>query len=327
MSSLSSPGAVSRASGTRTDLNLLVAAALLWGTGGLAGALLGQAAALSPLAVATYRLAGGGLTVVAVLAATGRLRRPSRAGLRRILLVGVLTAAYQACYFASVAMTSLALATVATIGSAPVLVLAAEAVLERRRPRAASLVAIGLALLGLVLLVGGPGHAAPTGRAGGGSLLLGVLLALGAAAGFGALALVGRRPVAGLDRPATIGLGFVAGSALLGAATVLTGGGLAFALTPTSAGLLLYLGWLPTALAYGLFFVGLRGVLASSAAVVAVLEPVTAMVLGALVLGQRLSPAGLLGAGLLCAAAVVAGVRGATPAPEPVDPLRTGPRR
>ncbi|MDT7628537.1 MAG: drug/metabolite transporter, family [Pseudonocardiales bacterium] len=331
MSSLSSPDAALRASGSRTDLYYVLSGGLLWGTGGVAGSRLGPVAALPPLAVATYRLAGGGLTVLAVLAVTGRLPRLRRAGWLRVLSVGVLTATYQACYFAAVAMTSLAVATVIAIGAAPVLVLTAEAVGERRRPGSASLVAIGLALLGLALLLGTSGH--PLTRAGGGSLALGVLLALGAAAGFGALALIGRRPVPGLDGPATIGVGFTAGGALLAVAALVAGaltggpgfgghafgghgfGGLEFAPTAASVGLLVYLGWVPTALAYGLFFVGLRGVSASSAAVVAVLEPVTATVLGVLVLGQRLGLGGMIGAGLLCAAAVVAGVGGSTSRP------------
>jgi DME family drug/metabolite transporter len=131
-----------------------------------------------------------------------------------------------------------------------------------------------------------------------------------------------------LDGPATIGVGFTAGGALLAVATLVAGaltggpgfgghgfGGLEFAPTAASVGLLVYLGWVPTALAYGLFFVGLRGVSASSAAVVAVLEPVTATVLGVLVLGQRLGLGGMVGAGLLCAAAVVAGVGGSTSRP------------
>jgi DME family drug/metabolite transporter len=102
----------------------------------------------------------------------------------------------------------------------------------------------------------------------------------------------------------------VAGALLLGASTLPTVG-LGFAPSAASVGLLLFFSWVPTALAYGLFFTGLRGVSASSAAVVAVLEPVTATVLGALVLGERLSPAGAVGAGLLCLAALLATRRAA----------------
>jgi len=79
------PDAALRASGSRTDLYYVLSAGLLWGTGGLAGSLLGQLAALPPLAVATYRLAGGGLTVLAVLRGDRRLPRLRRAGWLRVL--------------------------------------------------------------------------------------------------------------------------------------------------------------------------------------------------------------------------------------------------
>jgi DME family drug/metabolite transporter len=309
-SDLSSPDAA-RPGASRTDLLRVVAAGVLWGTGGLAGALLGRLTELHPLAVATYRLAGGGLTVLAVLAVTSRagrsarvrgIRRAGRAGLARVLAVGVLTASYQACYFAAVSVTSVAVATLVTLGAAPVMVLAVESLRARRRPGPVPGTAIGLAIAGLALLLGVPAGF------GGGALALGATLALVSAAGFAALTLLGRRPVPGLDGPTSIGLGFFAGALLLGAVTV-PSVGIGFAPTTASVGLLLFFAWVPTALAYGLFFTGLRGMSASSAAVVAVLEPVTAMVLGVLLLGERLGVAGALGAALLCAAAVVAGRR------------------
>jgi drug/metabolite transporter, DME family len=309
-SDLSSPDAA-RPAAPRTDLLRVVAAGVLWGTGGLSGALLGRLTDLHPLAVATYRLAGGGLTVLAVLALMSRagrlarvrgIRQAGRAGLARVLAVGVLTASYQACYFAAVSVTSVAVATLITLGAAPVMVLAVESFRARRRPGPVSSTAIGLAIVGLALLVGVPAGV------GGGPLALGAGLALVSAAGFGALTLLGRRPVPGLDGPTSIGLGFVAGALLLAGVTV-PSVGLGFAPTAASVGILLFFAWVPTALAYGLFITGLRGVSASSAAVVAVLEPVTATVLGVLVLGERLGVAGVLGAALLCAAAVLASLR------------------
>lgn len=82
--------------------------------------------------------------------------------------------------------------------------------------------------------------------------------------------------------------------------------GLGFAPTAAVFGLLAYFGAVPTALAYGLYFTGLRGMPAGSAAVVAVLEPFTATGLGTLVLGERLGAAGLAGAVLLCLAVLSA---------------------
>ncbi|MBO0848785.1 MAG: DMT family transporter [Pseudonocardia sp.] len=309
-SDLSSSEATRRAA-SRTGLLRVVAAGVLWGTGGLSGALLGRLTELHPLAVATYRLAGGGLTVLAVLALTSRAGRPARvrgaaragrAALVRVLAVGVLTASYQACYFAAVAVTSVAVATLVTLGAAPVMVVGVESLRARRRPGPAPSTAIGLAILGLALLLGVPAGF------GGGALALGAALALVSAAGFAALTLIARRPVPGLDGPTSIGFGFIAGALLLGAVTV-PSVGLGFAPTAASVGLLLFFAWVPTALAYGLFFAGLRDVSASSAAVVAVLEPVTATVLGVLVLGERLGIAGVLGAALLCGAAVLASKR------------------
>jgi DME family drug/metabolite transporter len=305
MSCLSYPDASatpSRPLHSRSDLIFVILAGLFWGTGGLTGVLLGRVADLQPLAVATYRLAGGGLFMLAALGCTGRLRRLSALAVRRVLVIGVLTATYQAAYFAAAAHTGVTVATLITLGAAPVLVLGAEVVSQRRRPGTASLIAVGLAVLGLGLLVGSPGPV------GGGALIVGALLALASAASFAVLTLLGRRPVAGLDALASIGLGFVVGAVLLAAVTVPTVG-LEFTPGLASVGLLGYFGCVPTALAYGLYLVGLRSVSASSAAVVAVLEPLTATVLGVLMLGDRLHVDEVIGAGLLCAAAVVAGMR------------------
>ncbi|GAA5146539.1 EamA family transporter [Pseudonocardia eucalypti] len=286
----------------------VITAGVLWGTGGLSGALFGRLADLHPMAVATLRLAGGGLSVMLLLALTGRLgalRAAGRPGATRVLAVGLLTASYQACYFVAVSLTSVGVATLVTLGSAPVLVLAAEAVGLRRLPGPRQLLAIGLAVVGLLLLVGLPGVGGRPGGAGG--IFAGTLLALVSAAGFALLTLLGRRPVAGLDELTTIGAGFASGAVMLGVVT-LPWTGLGFTPSVASAGLLCFLALVPTAVAYSLYFTGLRGVPASSAAVVAVLEPLTATVLGVLVLGEHLSLAGSVGAGLLCAATLTAGV-------------------
>ena len=106
-----------------TGLPFLVASGLLWGTGGLTGSLLGRVAGLPPLAVAAARLTVGGVAILALLAATGRHPPAGRAAWTRIVVIGVLAALFQSCYFAAVALRSVALATLVTIGTAPVIVL------------------------------------------------------------------------------------------------------------------------------------------------------------------------------------------------------------
>lgn len=286
----------SRTSTTGSSLHLLVAAGLCWGTGGVTGHALTEVAHLSPLAVAAYRLLlGGGLLVLVLLVA--RLRPRGRAGWRRIGAVAVLAAVSQACYFAAVTISSVPLATLMTIGSAPILVVLAQAVGRRRIPsrRVVKPVVIGLA--GLALLVGAP--SAQTAA----SMVAGVVSSGLSGAGFAALTLLGRRPVPGLDDVTSTGYGFALGGVVLSGVTVVTAGTVGvLAVTPSvgAVGLLVLMATVPTAVAYSLYFRGLRGSTAATATVVALLEPLTGTVLAAALLGQTLSAAAVLGAVLLC---------------------------
>jgi DME family drug/metabolite transporter len=65
---------------------------------------------------------------------------------------------------------------------------------------------------------------------------------------------------------------------------------------------MLYLGAVTTAGAYAIYTLGLRHVSASSAGIVALVEPLTATLLGVFLFGERLGVAGAIGAVLLFAA-------------------------
>src|SRR4051812_36315756 len=174
----------------RAGLSSLVLSGILWGTGGLTGTLLRHATGLSPVAVAAYRLAVGGGLIVLFLAGTGRRLPRGRAAWTRIGVIGLLAAGVQASYFAAVALTSVSLATLVTIGASPALVLAAERVTGRRRVDRWMLATLCLALAGLGLLVG-----LPSGGFTGGAVLASTALAVLAASGFATVTLVGSRPV------------------------------------------------------------------------------------------------------------------------------------
>ena len=284
----------------------LVMSGLLWGTGGLTGTEFGHVTGLSALAVAAYRLlAGGGLIVIFT-----RRRWPAgRAAWTRIAVTGLLAAAFQGCYFTAVSLTSVSLATLVTIGGSPVIVQVAERFRGRGRGTAGATV---LALCGLGLLVGlpsgGPAYAAVLASAG---------FALLAAAGFAALTLIGASPVPGLDDLTVTGFGFTFGGLVLLPFAAVSG--LAFRPGPAALGLLIALGTGPTAAAYTLYFRGLRGAPAGTAALLALLEPLTATVLAALLLGDRLSLPGMAGSAMLLAAVVRTALRG--------SPVTAGPRR
>jgi drug/metabolite transporter, DME family len=303
------------------DLFCLVTSGLLWGTGGLTGSVLSRVTGLSALAVAAGRLTVGGGLIVVLLAVTRRRWPAGRPAWTRITVIGLLAAQYQGCYFTAVSLTSVPLATLVTIGSAPVIVQGADRLTGRGTGRR-TVSTTCLALAGLGLLVGipsGPGAAATLSGAG---------LAVLAAAGFAAVTLIGARPVPGLDELTVTGFGFTAGGLVLVPVAALAGGP-GFRPGPEAIGLLLALGTGPTAVAYTLYFRGLRTAAASTAALLTLLEPLTGTVLALLILGQRLTGAGVAGAVILAAAVArtIWANRRATPEPGPGRPAVPAPGR
>jgi DME family drug/metabolite transporter len=82
---------------------------------------------------------------------------------------------------------------------------------------------------------------------------------------------------------------------------------------PGGLALALFLGTIPTALAYLLFANGLRRLSASETATLTLAEPLTAGILGAIVLAEPLSGASVAGSGLVLAGLLVL----ALPLPSP----------
>jgi DME family drug/metabolite transporter len=157
---------------------------------------------------------------------------------------------------------------------------------------------MGLALVGLALLLGSPGG-------GGARAGLGLGLALGSATAFAAMTLLNSRPVPGLEPLALTAVSFsLGGLALLPFAAVI-GGGLVAPRGVAGWALIAFLGVVPTAAAYGAYFTGLQRVPATTAAVLALLEPLTAAVGAAVLLDERLGVAGAAGAALLAGAVVL----------------------
>jgi drug/metabolite transporter, DME family len=276
-----------------------VLSGLLWGTGGLIGTLFGRAAGLSALSVAAYRLLAGGGLIVAFLTLTGKRPPAGRAAWTRIAVIGLLSALFQGCYFAAIALTSVSLATLVTIGGTPVIVAVVEHARGRRPLDRAGTITIALALAGLGLLAGRPGGGFSETAA-----LASTGLALLSAGGFAAVTLLGTSPVTGLDELTLNGFAFSLGGLALLPVAAAVGGGLGFRPSLASAGLLAALGTGPTAVAYTLYFRGLRRASASTGALLSLIEPLTAAVLAALVLGNRLSAIGIAGAVMLLAAVV-----------------------
>jgi DME family drug/metabolite transporter len=167
-----------------------------------------------------------------------------------------------------------------------------------------------VALTGLVLVSTSAG-AAGTGPHPG----LGIAAAAGSGAAYALTTVLGR-PLAQVTGPLTLTTATTSIGALtlapLGLAAGLAGGSLGTR-DPAALGTLLYLGLLTMALAYGLLYAGLRTAPARAAVIATLLEPVTAAVVAAAFLDERLGAPGWVGTGLVLAA--VAGLARRTPAP------------
>ena len=281
----------------RRGFLLVVLAALCWGTSGVSGRIVAERAGLGPLDIAWHRMAIGAVVLLAGFALTRSRRAAAPAAGRgtavRLALVGAGLAAYQFAYFAAVATAGVSIATLVALGLAPLLIAVGAALLGHGRPDRATLVALVVALVGLVLLVG-ISAGADTGT----TVVLGALLAVGSALGYAVVTLAGAGVPAGI--PVTLA-GFVGGALLLTPIALATG--LTFTGDPVALAVLIYLGAVPSALAYAMFFRGLRTVPGPVASIVTLLEPLTATALATAFLGERLAPAALAG-GLLVLAAV-----------------------
>jgi DME family drug/metabolite transporter len=276
-------------------------AALCFGTTGTAQAL--GPGGLAPAGVGAARvLVGGALLVAVALAGRAPLTRLPKGPL---LVAAGGVAAYQVCFFAAVAETGVAVGTIVAIGSAPVSAGALEWALERRAPALAWAAATALACAGVALLALDGADASVS--------LPGVGLALSAGASYAVYTLAAKRLLRAGHAPEAVMAGaFGLGGLLL--APVLAGTGAGWLLHPGGAALALFLGVVPTALAYVLFARGLQRLSAAETATLTLAEPLTATLLGVAVLAERLSAPAALGAGLVLAGLVVLSVPQRRPA-------------
>lgn len=284
---------------TNRGVWLIMLAAVLWGTVGVSTQILYHVSAANPLSVGFFRLGVAAPTLVATCLARlgGRALHIKRRDFVIMALIGVMLALYQACFFAAIALVGVTIATLVTLCAAPVIVALLSALVFRERPSPRVLLALLLALVGIALVVGfraDAQHAAPN--------PVGVALALGSALGYAVVALAGRALAARYDALQINAVGFTMGAlALLPLALA---SGFVVSYPPQGWLLLLYLGLVPTALAYVLFLMGMRSTPATIASIVTLLEPLTATALAWILFGERLGPPGLVGAALLLSALV-----------------------
>jgi drug/metabolite transporter, DME family len=271
----------------------VLAAATLWGTLGIAQELGAPAAA--PATVAGVRSLGGGLALLGLVLLGGgrsRLIAAVRGAPGAVAGAVVSITVFQLAYLTGVRSIGVALGVLIAIGSAPAWA-GLFAVLAGRRPGGRWLVATAATVAGaaVLLLVGG-------GDAGQDPGAYGVLAGLLAGAAYGTYTTVSVRLVqAGADGTSAVALTFTGAGLLL--LPVLVTGDLTWTAGPRGVTTVLWITLGTTAAGYALFARGLAALDAPTVTTLTLAEPLAATVLAVVLVGERLSLAGWVGAALL----------------------------
>ncbi len=277
----------------------VLAAAVCFGTTGTAQQLWRPDGA-STLAVGAARIILGGALLVGL--ARGGTLSVLRAAWPLLLLGGVGVAIYQTSFFAAVDQTGVAVGTVVAIGSGPAIAGLLSRLVNGERLTARWSVATVLASVGVAVLALTAGQDASVDPAG-------VLLAVVAGGGYASYTVIAKRLLEQGHAPEQV-MAATFGTGGLVLVPVLLLSGTAWLAEPEGLGMVLYLAAVPTALAYALFARGLRSLGAGETATLVLAEPVTALLLGAVVLGERPGEGAIIGGALVMAGLLVLAVPG-----------------
>ena len=281
--------------GARSGLLMILMSAILWGTVGVFVQRLYSLSEANPLSIGLFRLgiASPTLLLVCVSHLGWQTFRIARRDLMLMFLTGAMTAFYQVCYFAAIGYIGVAAATLITLCTAPVWVAVLALVLLRERLSLGIFLA-GLCAIGGTILLINIDSGAMTVQS---KTAWGICLALSSAVGYASVTLCSRSLARRYHPLQSLMVSFLAGTIFLFPAALLTG--LVFQYPLEGWLSLLYLGIVTTALAYLLYFSGMRHTPATVASIVTLVEPLTSTLLAWWVLGERLDTGGVVGGGLL----------------------------
>lgn len=278
---------------------LIAGCALSWGTIGL----IVREVDLPAMAIVFWRVGLAAVAVAAVLLLMRRRDLFRLQGNRAAFALGLLLAVHWSLYFGAIKETSVASAVLITYAAPIFMALIAPVLIAEHVPRV-SIAALAVSMAGIALItVAGGGE-------GGEVEPLGVALAVAAAITYALLIVLVKRWAAGVD-PVTFVL-YQSGTA----AAVLAPAAVVAGLPAGSAdlGFLVLLGVALTGLTGIVYIASLRWVAATTAGILAYMEPVSAALLAAIVLEEGLGPGVIAGGLAIVAAGVVVVLRVPDPA-------------
>lgn len=271
----------------------ILGAALLWGTCGTAQAF--SPAGFDPKVVGELRLIIGGTALMLMALKQRGLGQWSDWKIIPTLIAACFIASFQICFFSAVAKTGVAVGTVVAVGSAPIVGGLLGRIFRAEELNGRWYVATVLAIGGCTLLSLSSGDITVD--------LIGILLALGAGMSYSGYSLMIKGMLGRVSSNAVMAVIVCLAALLL--SPLLVNVDPKWLWQPSSVLVLLHLGLITMAVGYGLFAVGLQTVNIATATTLALAEPLTAALLGVVVLGEQLTTQALLGIVLIFSGLVV----------------------
>lgn len=266
---------------TVRDFIMLIALALIWG-----GAFFATDLALRdipPLTLAALRVS---ISAVVLIALVLVLKRPLPLSMRLVMILLIMGLFNNAVPFSLISWGQTKIAGgLASILNAttPLFAIVIGALLSREeRMTPGRIIGVLLGIAGVAVLVG------PNAIRGFGGSVWGQLAILGAACSYGLAVVVGRRWLKGLDPMLSSAGQLTASSLLLLPIALIIEQPWSMNISATTAGAIIHLTLAGTVLAYLLYFTLLNSAGATNTALVTFLVPVSAILLGALFIGEKL---------------------------------------
>jgi DME family drug/metabolite transporter len=265
---------------------LILLAAILWGTTGTSQALAPETA--HPIAIGAARLAAGGLFLLCIALAAGKMNIKNWP-IKTTIMASLSMALYQPLFFSAVTITGVAIGTVVAIGSAPILSGFIEWIYFKKRPDIIWWCSTFLSILGCLMLFMNKEsvYVDP----------VGILMALGAGLSFASYTLVSRELIEKYSSLSVVAVVFTLSAICL--SPFLFVFDMSWITSFRGVSVSLHLGIMATGIAYFLFAKGLIHVSSSTAVTLALAEPLTAALLGVFILGEYLNRTSWLGIFLL----------------------------
>lgn len=272
-------------------------ASILWGTTGTAQAFAPDFT--DPLTVGAARITIGAVTMLSITLYRGTLKFDKSWPMVATFVSALGITAYQLLFFTAVSKTGVAIGTVVTMGSAPVIAGFLALVVRKEKPEKKWYYATIISIVGMLLLFD-PSNGEKVNSSG-------ILLAIGAGLSYAVYALASKQLLE--KHPPDVVLAVLFSISALLLSPVLFIYDTAWLFEPRGILVALHLGFFATALAYFLFSSGLAVLTVSTAVTLTLAEPLTATFLGIVLIGEKLILTSFIGVTLLLMGLIILSVK------------------